>query len=830
MNRNETTTFTFTAVNALFMVAVAAVAAWSLFPVYGSGRYVSVVAAGIAAAALIAVAFSRFGLSGFSVTAAVAVAYVVIGLALAIPGFTAGATPLDAAMRDLARGPVTGWKDIVTLPLPLGNYGSTLVPALVMVLAGTGLATWLAVTARRLWGLAAGVAVAMVAVAIIVGPQARALPLTFAPYGVYINREFLVGLAAFALLLTWFGWRSAYARRRAIAATSGGARLASAPRVRAVSTAAMASVMVFVAVCVAAIVAGPVAAETPRDVARSVIDPRVVVDSNVAPLAAYRNFFADAAFDEPLFTVDVTSGEVSRVRVATLSYFTGDEFTASAPVDAVPARYERLPSGIAAPANSQPVSARITIRAQSGIWVPLVGELGSISFDGDRAGALTDSFYYQPDTASGLVTAPTGVLAGDTYTVNAYVPESVPPLESLGGAPGGDVIDSSLIPQSLSDWVLRQGVAHDGAGLAQLVHLLRERGYLSHGLTQSQPAARWEAALGSYSFASAAAGHSYDRIDRMFTELTARESQVSAGGTDNFVAAVGDDEQFATAVALIAADLGFSSRVVLGARLTDTDSARWTVPVCDDGVCSGRNMAVWTEVQSTNGTWVPIDVTPQHTDPPSPDVQQQQDPKFVSALDPQRAQPITPPSSQRGSADQTDPPVVPEEGVWSWLAPIVTAAGISLLGILIIIGPLVAIAIWKSLRRRRRRRSEPMDAIHHGWDEYVDNAVDSGLAPLPLATRLETARAYGSANGERLARLTDATTFGTGSARDEDAEEFWRLVTADRKSWLAGRGFWKRMRMRLSIRSMLNSVALQAPVAIPESTTQVETTAAKAGD
>jgi len=829
MKRTETT-FTFTAVNALFMVAVAAVAAWSLFPVYDSGRYVSVVAFGIAAAALVAVAFARFGLSGFSVAGAVTVAFIVIGLALAIPGFAAGATPLDAAMRELARGPVTGWKDIVTLPLPLGNYGATLVPALALVLVGTALATWLAIAARRWWGLAAGVTVAMVSVAIIVGPQARALPLTLAPYGIYVNREFLVGLAAFALLLAWFGWRAAYTRHRALAATSGGARLATAPRVRTLSTTATAAVMVVAAVSVAAIFAGPVAAETPRDVARTVIDPRVVVDSNVAPLAAYRNFFSDSAFDEPLFTVDVTSGEVSRVRVATLAYFTGDEFTASAPAGSAPSRYERLPSGIPGPANSDRVTAQVTIQAESGIWVPLVGELGSISFDGNRAGALTDSFYYQPETASGLVTTPEGVATGDMYTVTAYVPEALPRLENLGAAPGGDVIDSNLIPPSLSDWVLRQGVAHDGAGLAKLVDTLRERGYLSHGLTQSQPAARWEAALGSYTFASAAAGHSYDRIDRMFTELTARESQVGAGSTDNLVAAVGDDEQFATAVALIAADLGFSARVVLGARLVETDAEGWTVPVCPDGVCSGRNMAVWTEVQSANGSWVPIDVTPQHAAPPSPDVQQQQDPKFVSALDPQRAQPITPPSSQRGGAEQTDPPVAPSEGVWGWLGPIVTAAGISLLGILIILGPLIAIAVWKSLRRRRRRRSEPREAIHHGWDEYVDNAVDSGLAPLPLATRLETARAYGSANGERLAKLTDAATFGTSAARDEDAEEFWRLVTADRKSWLSSRGFWRRMRMRLSVRSMLNSVALQAPVAIPESTTPVEPAAPRGGE
>ena len=64
-----------------------------------------------------------------------------------------------------------------------------------------------------------------------------------------------------------------------------------------------------------------------------------------------------------------------------------------------------------------------------------------------------------------------------------------------------------------------------------------------------------------------AAGHSYDRIDRLFTELNERESEVADSPGASLVAAVGDDEQFAAAVALIAADLGFPSRVVLGARL-----------------------------------------------------------------------------------------------------------------------------------------------------------------------------------------------------------------------------------------------------------------------
>jgi len=813
------TTATFSLLNAVFMAAGASMAALSLYPAYSSSEYVLVAVAAIAAAAVIALVCYRLALGGLAALGLSVAAFVGIGLTLAIPGVTSGDVAIGAALRELALGPVTGWKDIVTLPLPLGAYGATLVPVLALLLGGTLASVWLVLTARRWWGFAAGVIVAMVGAAILVGPATRSAPLTWAPYGMYVNREFIIGLATFSLLLGWLAWRASYARRRALARTADDARLATPPRLRVLSTAIAATVMAVVAVGSAAIFAGPVAAETPRDVARSVIDPRLVVDSTVTPLAAYRSYFSDAVFDEVLFTVSVTGGEVSRVKLAVLPYFTGDAFTAAAPAGTAPSRFERVPSGIAAPDGALPVRAEVEIGAHTGIWLPLVGQLGSVTFSGNRSSALVDSFFYQPDTASGLVTVDGGVNAGDRFSIAGFVPERTLTLDALGAAPGGDLIDSNVIPPALTDWVVRQGVTHNGAGLAELVDLLRERGYLSHGLTQQPTTPRWETSLGAYTFAASPAGHSYDRIDRMFAELTARESEAAATPGVSLVAAVGDDEQFASAVALMAAELGFPSRVVLGARLAETDASGWTVPACVDGQCRGQNMAVWAEVQASNGAWVPVDVTPQHATPPSPEVTQQQDPKFASALDPARAQPIAPPASQRGAASAVTPPVVEEPGAWGWLTPLLGAVGVGVLAVLIVVVPMIAIVVWKALRRRRRRHAEPRDSIHHGWDEYVDNALDSGLSPLPLATRLETAATYGTANGEHLARMTDAATFGTDVAIEDDAARFWELVEADREAWLSARGRWARLRMRLSLRSVWHSVTVQAPVAVPESTT-----------
>ncbi len=822
------TTVTYALISAAFMAAGAAMAAWSLYPVYESRAFVAVSAASIAAGAVIVVVSDRLGWNGLSVAGLTVAAYVGIGLTLAIPSFTAGDTTLLAALGELARGPVAGWKDVVTLPLPLGEYGATLVPPLALLLVGTVVSTTFAARARRWWGFAGLVTAIMVATAVLIGPATRAPELAWAPYGVYMNQEFVIGLSTFAVLLGWTTWRAIYVRRRSLLKGSSTASLSGRHPARSLGAFVGGLAMVTVALVVGSLVAGPITADIPRSVARSVIEPRVVVNSTVTPLASYRNYFSDDQFDAELFTVDVTSGEADRVRLATLPFFDGDSFTAAGP-EGTSAPFQRVPSGIAAPENSVPVSATITLKASTGVWVPLIGRLGSVTFHGEHNGELVDSFFYQPATGTGLVTNAGALVARDSYTVSAYVPATAPALNMLGAAPGGDTISSSLVPTSLVDWVTHQGVTHDGAGFAELVKRLRERGYLSHSLTESGTTAAWEAALGSYSFAGSAAGSSYDRIDRLFTQLNEREASVADTPGASLVAAIGDDEQFAAAVALIAANLGFPSRVVLGVHLTDTDVTGWSVPACVEGTCRGQNMAVWAEVQSANGTWIPVDVTPQHTNSPSPIVTQQRDPKFAPDLDPRRAEPIAPPSSQRGSAAQTQPPAPADQSFWDAIGPVARAAGISLLAVLVILGPFLAILVWKGLRRRRRRVGQPWDSIHNGWEEYLDTAVDAGFAPMPLATRLETARAYGSLSGVRLAQLTDSTTFSTRGAVLEDADEFWRLVASERAAWLADRGFWGRAKMRLSLRSMWNSVATQAPEPVP-STAQPAHWHARASD
>lgn len=801
---------TFLVVNTLFMMAGSAVAAWALLPVYGSVRYVAATGIAIIAGSAVAVVCERLTWGASRVALLGALVYVVVGMTLVVPGATSDLSAMGVAALDLARGPVFGWKEIVTLPLPLGDYATTLVPAFALFLAGTATSTWVAIRVRRRWPLAAVAAGTLVIIAIAIGPAVRADALSDTAFGTYVSREFVVGLAAFAVILSWFGWRAWYTRHQAIAAAfgAGGMRLANSSQASRLAGASAALVMVVVGLVAATLISAPIAQETPRQVARSAISPRLAIETKVSPLSSYREYFSNDAFDAALFTVNVEQGAPERVRLATLPYFDGEEFSAADPAGSAGARFERVPSRVEVRGPTTPVRASVSIGAQSGIWVPIVGQLGSLDFGGTRQATLMDGFYYLQDSNAAIMVAGGGLLASDSYRIDGEMPVQMPALADIGPPPGVSTIPSDLIPQSLRDWVKNQDVTTDAAGLAILVERLRARGYLSHAINlpaEGEPS-EWQQALGNYAFAPSASGHSFDRIDRLFTQLNEREGEISTTDNAQLVAAVGDDEQFAAAVAMIASDMGFPARVVIGARLSATDATGWSMPPCEAGVCRGKNMSVWTEVQSEKGVWVPIDVTPQHESPVAPNVSDQRDPEYGSALDPQRAEAIVPPLTQRGQTDDKTPDVQDDEAGWLWVGPVLRVSGITLLTLLIILGPFAVILMWKLARRNRRRRGPARDAVYQGWDEYIDDAVDAGLVPMPLATRMEVARAYGTHNALALAARTDRVTFGEGYVDDELAGQFWALVAEDRAELLSRKSWWGRMKMRFSLRSMWSAV------------------------
>ncbi|WP_214468489.1 transglutaminase domain-containing protein [Microbacterium flavescens] len=786
---------------ALIVVLVAAAAAW---PIYRSWSFGPLVTVAVSIASALAAVATRRRWSGWIVAGGLLVAFFVIGVPLAVPSRLGGPADLLRGFGELASGAVLGWKDLITVELPVGSYRNLLVPALIVFLVGTCVLLLLAWRADRIAYAAVPVALAMVSFGLFFGRTTVSAPITLGPLSLYAPVETALGALSLLSCLLWLAWRTHDERLRALqrAAASSGVRVSRRPSRADRRRTALGAGMVAAALVLAVGVVPFAARGAERDVLRSAVGPEIDLSAAVSPLAEYRALFTEERAQDVLFTVTSDSSLPERVRLATLDAYDGEVFRSGGEGSVDAGRFVRVPSSLDA-GDGTPIEATIEIEALDGIWMPTVGRLSGVEFEGGRAAALADRFYYNAAASAGVQTAGGGLAPGDRYVASGVEPETpvLSEIEAPGGAGSG-----IAAPDSLRAWVEAHLSGSGGAALAELVGLLRERGYLSHGLDDGgDEGPAWADALADYRFQPSASGHSLARVDAMFGRLLEREDDPRAKASGNYVAAVGDDEQFAVAVALIARELGFPSRVVLGARLGETQPG---LTSCDEGVCQAQDLSAWTEVQSADGDWVSVDVTPQWDESPSLDVTEQRDPEIVTEVRPDTVEEVLPPDPLQEDSATSDP-AVEETGLdLAWLWPILRTTGVALLILGLALGPFLVVIGAKAARRRGRRRAlSPATRIAGGWEEYVDAAIDAGREAPRTHTRRELALGFGSGAGLRLADTADRAVFSSGDATETDAAEYWRWVDDERRLLATERGFWRRLAVTVSLRSFVRHLA-----------------------
>lgn len=785
------------AVYTAMSVLLAAIAAW---PIYAAAPFVVlVVVSTVAAAGVVALVAWRRG-SGWALAAGLAGAFTLLAVPLAVPSRLSSPLEVLRGLGESYAGVLVAWKDLVTVDLPVGAYRNLLVPALVVFLVGAAITLALAGRGDRWAAAAVFSGLGMTGFGLFFGRAATSAPLSFGPLTLAAPVETAVGLGALLSAVLWLAWRAHDERARALRRAGDVSTVQVAPgRSRADRRRGALGVAMLATAVVATVAVVPWAARgVDREVLRSAAGPERQIAEAVSPLTEYRTMFADARADGVLFRVSGDGALPERIRIATLDAYDGEIFRASGDEGA---GFVRLPSTRDA-GEGRPIDAAIEIVDLRGIWMPTAGRLSSAAFEGDRRGPLADRFYYSADAEAGVQTADGGLAAGDTYVVRGVEPASV---DLAGLTPPGspDVIAGG---DNLRRWVEEHATGSDGAALQSLVQLLRERGYLSHSLAPAGAAApAWTADLPGYQLQPSASGHSLARIDRMFERLLDREDDPRAEASGNFVAAVGDDEQFAVAVALIAHELGFPARVVVGTRLVSADSALST---CDAGACRPRDLTAWTEVRGVDGRWAAIDVTPQWEQSPSLEVTQQQDPENVTEVRPDTVEEVVPPEPVQED-DSLDDDARTDDGFdLAWLWPVLRVAGLSLLVLLVLFGPFLAVVVAKALRRRGRRRDpDPRAAIAGGWDEYVDAGVDAGRTVPRAPTRREVAEAFATPAGTRLAEDADRAVFAPREVTADDVAAFWSIVEGERRVLTRQRGFWRRVRAAVSLRSFLRFLA-----------------------
>lgn len=788
-----------------YVLAGAAIAAAIAWPIYETPRVVLIAAVGAGVGAALVLLGRRLHWRFWRVALLALAAYLLLVVPLAIPSGLAAPDRFLRALRDGVLGVVLGWKQLLTLSLPLGDYQAVLVPLLVVMLFGTVIALSIILRAGRWAGAAVPVVIGMAVFGIAFGSSDTGAALSLGEFALPAPREVLLGILLVVVSLAWLVGRTRFARiesLRIAQASTAGVRQGPQSFWRAARRRILAAVLL-VAALVGGLAIAPVAAAiSPRQALRDRIDPLVVLRDQPSPLAGYRSWFAGDAYDTELFTVSGDIASFDRLRIATLDSYDGQVFEVGAG-----ARFSRLPRTSPAPGSSE---LTVTVgEGFTGPWVPVPGGLTAApTFEGPRADLLADGFYIGESDATAIDTALSadstyGLRAGDTYRVYGTPSD---PADSLASARGGD----SLIPvdayPALADWVDLQEVPRTGGGLVELVGRLTERGYLSHSLTDGATAQEWISDLSKrapYTFQSSYAGHSTARVEELFTDLLDQQTRAGENAPDELlVAAVGDDEQFATAAALLGRYFGFDSRVVVGVRLADDGDS--TIEPCDAGTCTGANLTAWAEVRTPTGDWVPLDSSPQFSVAPTTIAVGEQLPENPTVPEQTATEVVTPPAAQRDDSDGADAPPPTLPGWLETLLPILGKAGMGALGLLLLLLP-AGVLVFAKLFRRRARRDAPVPevSIVGAWDELVDLYVDNGVEVEKNRTRSSIAKEIGRPAALALASTVDLAVFAENPPGRAASDYAWTLVDDERQVLARASTRMERIRAAVSPASFL---------------------------
>jgi hypothetical protein len=759
--RDPRPTVGYVVVNTLMLWLATAVACIELWPIYQSQQLIWMVGVTVVLGSVIAILGAVFRWIAPMVLGATVLVFFAVGVPLAVPAKTMHAVlPTLDGLADLATSVALGWKQLITITLPVGQYEALLVPFFALILVLTVAALSIALRSKHGDAAAIGPA-ALFIVAIAFGSAVALWPIE-------------VALGLLVVSLVWIVWRRWFRRRLAIRQLVGGVRDDVKPAVdvrgdtRFVGfrTVLSAGLILILATATAVVAAAALPPTVSRDVLRTNATQPFEPRNYVSPLSGFRSYWEAPKTDDVMMTVSgLPKG--ARIRIATLDTYDGIVYSVgSAAVTSDSGSFTRVPYVYDQSAvKGRQVALRVSLQDYSGVWLPTVGKFEKVSFSGANSTTLRDDFFYN-DTSG--TAADIGKLAtGDSYDLDAVIPKQ-PTMAELSKVDAGSatVPPIGVLPAELNT-VLNGYIANattPGAKLVAMIDALKKNGYISHGVAATEPASR--------------SGHAADRINELLTDPLM----------------IGDAEQYSVTAALMATELGFPTRVVMG----------FVPPTSGAGVTEikGKDVSAWIEVNTAQYGWVTIDPNPPVRPIP---VIPPKDPNHVA-----RPQTIVPPPPVQDNppdaqalpdAKQHDP-AVPNAFLLALFA-VLQIAGWVLLGLLVVLSPFIVILIAKARRRRlRRTAATPLARITGGWEEFEDSALDHGFVPPPAATRSEVAMTVGGPQTAVLAAVADRATFAPDAPDDAEGDLVWRSVRELTAALGAGKSGWQRLRARISLRSL----------------------------
>ncbi|WP_022887789.1 transglutaminase-like domain-containing protein [Agromyces italicus] len=671
---------------------------------FGDLNFLVAALAGLVVGTLVAVAGALWRLGVLTTVLLALAAYFLLGTPFTMPETAIfGVLPSLSSLAGLAYGAVFGWADIVTIGTPVeAPYYIAALPyfaAWLVSLVGTLLVTrWLP---KRRTALRASV--------LVIGPALLYLS------GILLGTDeaYFAGVrgVAFAVIaLVWIAWH----RGTTVEASGEGAKRLRRQKITGTSAVVAGAVAVG---ALAGVAFAPVSPD--RFVLREEIVPPFDPLEFPSPLSGFRKYTKDLA-EETLFTVrGLEPGDT--LRLATMDSYTGRLWNVAGPEDvgADGGGYgivgETLPEPGLADLGSKR-ALEVEVGAYSDVWLPTVGYGSSLRLLDEQSSARAGDLRYNPEAGTAVLTS--GLDEGARYELSANV-QREPDTEALLDVP----VANLTLPIVENSPDVAEAKASEFAGdavspieqLRAIETALKTGGFLSHGLASDAVPSR--------------AGHGADRITELFTR-----SQM-----------VGDAEQYAAAMALMARDLGYPARVVMGFA-PEIGEGQEEVEVVGDDVTA------WVEVAFDGIGWVSFRPTPDQVDVPK-----EETPKPKSEPQPQVRQPpraehtddelLATVEIDETDDDDKDRPFQVPGWVWVTLASIGIPAAIVFL-------PMLAVMLVKAARRRRRRTGPNDRQAAAAWEELVDRYAELGFEPPAQTTRIRSARALERQLGEQ--GLTEA--------------------------------------------------------------------------
>ncbi|GEK80942.1 transglutaminase domain-containing protein [Agrococcus baldri] len=478
--------------------------------------------------------------------------------------------------------------------------------------------------------------------------------------------------------------------------------------------------------------------------------PSSIELEGASPLAAYRSFWAaETRAAAQLTATGLEPGD--RIRTAVLESYDGEVLSVGR------SPFERVAG--AEPGRGDVVG--VTVDGLASQWLPVVGTPSAIRFVGERAERLAGGLHR--NDALGTYVLEQGIRPGDGYQMlsqpgsEIVAPEALAALEPEDPRQGSQALPDAMLT-TLAAWTGEASTP--GERLSAMVAGLRADGYVSHGVLEDEVPSR--------------PGHSLERLEALFADPM-----------------IGDAEQYATAAMLLARQLGFDARVVVGFTPDGVEPGQPTTVL-------GSDADAWIEVRAQSG-WVGVDVTPE----PRPIPEQEDGSPSVVEEPPLQQAPAPAPGGQTEGGDPAAPSAPQDtDDSAARLLQVLAAVG-AVLGLVALIAAIpVGLVIAKVVRRRRRRRAdEPRDRAEGAWAEVVDGLRDRGESLVPGGTRVE--QAAGDARMHELAHRVDRAVFAAQPPSEQEVEATWAIGGAVLTARDAGQGWLRPLLTRLNPASLV---------------------------